>query len=171
MQPIQITCGVRRHSLWVSLVGTAVLVALLLPGCSSDEPTHRGSTADAYALVLRWFVERSETEADQPLVFVEALGEGVNIGLDTQAAVLSSTADFAEVRFIDDRGEAFSDGEVRDGGIFIALGPIVGAGTTVSIESAHITSESSTIVWAFSLVSRDAEWRMRNEPEQVDSQS
>ncbi len=150
---------------------TATLTASLISGCTSDGPAERGSTADAYALVLQWFVDRSESEVDPPLVFVEALGEGVSIGLDTQAAVLSSTVDFAEVRFIDDRSEALSDGVVRDGGILIALGPIVGAGTEVSIESAHITSESSTIVWAFSLVSRDAEWRMRNEPEQVDSQS
>ncbi len=104
---------------------TATLTASLISGCTSDGPAERGSTADAYALVLQWFVDRSESEVDPPLVFVEALGEGVSIGLDTQAAVLSSTVDFAEVRFIDDRSEALSDGVVRDGGILIALGPIV----------------------------------------------
>lgn len=139
-------------------------MATVLFGCSSDDEPDRGSTADAYAVVLRWFVERSGSDAESPLVFVEALGDGVVFGLETQAAVVSSTADFAEVRFIDDRAEAIENDEVRDGGILIALGPAVESGRSVTIESAQLTSESDAVGWTFDLVWRGETWSMRGEP-------
>ncbi len=68
-------------------------------------------------------MDRSGAESERPVVFIEPRGEGLDIGLDTQAAVISASEEFAEVRFIDDRSEALDDEGVRNGGIFIALGP------------------------------------------------
>ncbi len=154
----------RSLSSRIRFVGVAVLMASLLIACSSNDEPDRGSTADAYAVVIRWFVERAESDVDRPLVFVETLGDGVGFGLDTQAAVVSSTAEFAEVRFIDDRAEAFENDEVRGGGILIALGPAVESGRSATIESAQFTSESDSVGWTFDLVSRGATWSLTGEP-------
>jgi hypothetical protein len=150
------------------VIGVLVCVALFLGACSSDGAPERGSTADAYAVVIRWFVDRSGSDEERPLVFVEALGEGVGIGLETQAAVVSSTDEFAEVKFIDDRSEALGDDGVRDGAIFIALGPAVESRRSATIESAEIMSDSKSIGWTFNLISRAGVWTLAGDPVRID---
>lgn len=151
-----------------SAFAAVACVALILSACSSDDAPKRGSTADAYAVVIRWFVDHSGSDQERPTVFVEALGEGVGIGLDTQAAVVSSTGDFAEVKFIDDRSEALSDEGVRDGGIFIALGPAVESERSVTIDAAEIESDTESIGWTFDLISRAGTWTLTDDPVRSD---
>lgn len=158
----------RQRQVGALLACAWALFACLIAGCSSESSTDGGSTADAYAVVIGWFVDRSSSEGERPLVFVEALGEGVGIGLDTQAAVVSSTEEFAEVRFIDDRSEAFDGEVVRDGGIFLALGPAVGSDRSSTIEAVEIESESETASWTFDLVTRAGVWGLRGDPVRSD---
>ena len=139
----------------------------LVPACSSDAQPARGSTADAYAVVVRWFVDHTESGSDHPVVFAGALGEGISIGLDTQAAVISATAEFADVRFIDDRSEVFENDAVRDDGILVALGPAVESEGSTTVESAEFTSPTDMIGWTFDLAFRNGTWNLSREPTRV----
>jgi hypothetical protein len=148
------------------LLGCVVAAVVLLAGAcaSNDDPTSEGQVADAYGHVIRWFVERRASEADQQLVFVEALGEGVGIALDTQAAIVESTQSFADVRFIDDRSEALDADGVRDDGILLALGPAVVDGNSAVIECDEVQSETALISRSFDLRHVGDEWSLRGDP-------
>lgn len=143
-----------------------VLVALQFASCSSasNPPDDLGSASDAYALVIEWFVQSDRGRSDDPLVFVIALGDGTSIGLETQAAVVASTEAVADVRFVDDRSEAFKDGGVREGAIFIALGPIVRTGRRASIDCDEILTPRTELHWKFKLRSGER-WTIVGEPQ------
>lgn len=69
-------------------------------------------------------------EKPEPVsVYVEPLGEGYVIDLAVQASVVRSLDTLAKIRFIDNRAEAIDAGEpdrpIKNGGLLIALGPIV----------------------------------------------
>ena len=138
---------------------------MLVAACgSADEPATVGSTHEAYATVIRWFVGRMPGDADRPVVFVEARGEGVGIDLDTQASVVDSTQSFAEVRFIDDRSEALDSEGVRDGGILLALGPVVAEANTAVIEADELLDEDRVTSRHFELHASDGDWVLQGEP-------
>ncbi len=63
-------------------------------------------------------------------VFVEPLGDGYVIDLAVQARVVTALETVARVRFIDHRAEAIDEDQpgqpVREGGLLVGLGPIVG---------------------------------------------
>ena len=150
----------RRHA-----SACAVVVGLMcIASCSPNETTSTGDVADAYAVVVRWFTDRLVAEDEPPVVFVESRGEGLAIGLELQAAIVAATEDFAKVRFIDDRSEALDSDGVRDGGIFLALGPAVADGSMLEIECDEIVSATADTGWTFQLVYRDQTWELRRDP-------
>lgn len=159
MTPPQFTR--RRRSLWL------LPLMLLATACTSRTPEQQGSTSDAYAVVLQWFAKNAATALERPVVYVEARGEGLGVGLDTQAAIVASTADFADVRFIDDRSEALDSDGVRDGGVFVALGPLIDDGRDFTIECDQILSEDASIVWTFSLSYSGEVWSLTAPPVQA----
>jgi hypothetical protein len=152
----------------VLVAAVVVGVALLAAACGSDgEPTNEGSTHDAYAAVIRWFVDRLPGDAEQHVVFIEARGEGVGIDLDTQAAVVEVSQPFADVRFIDDRSEAIDADGVRDGGVLLGLGPVVVEARTAVIEADEIVDEDTVVSRRFELRLVDDEWVLPGEPAMV----
>lgn len=142
------------------LVPTIAMVA----ACTSDKPQQSGPTSGAYVAVVQWFVENSPDAQDRPIVFVEARGEGLGVGLETQAAVVSGANDFADVRFIDDRSEAMDSDGVRDNGLFIALGPLVEDGDLFNVECDQVLSEEESTVWFFTLRFRNDTWQLTLPP-------
>lgn len=148
----------------VSLVLLVAAIAATVMSCSSANSSEKGDVVDAYAQVIRWFVERAPSGADTQLVFVEARGEGLGIDLDVQAAVVKSTQSVADVRFIDDRSEAIQEDQVRDGGILLAIGPAVVDGRSATIECDEYRDVDVAISRRFSLVFAGGEWVVRGEP-------
>ena len=151
------------------------LVLLTVAGCSdtSDSDT---DFAGAYARVIQWFVDRtgpptSEGDREPMDVFVEARGEGVNIGLSMQAAIIARADPFATVRFIDDRDEALTEEgtKVRDDGVLLALGGAKETGSHVVIECDEFVAADQERTWRFELQTAHDEWMLRGEPEQVES--
>ena len=105
------------------------------------------------------------------MVFVDVLGEGFEIDLDLQAAIVSSSEEFAQVRFIDARSEAFGDGDtVRDEGFLLAFGPAAIDGRTASITSDEVDSPDSARSWSFE-VRHDGEgrWSLVGAPSTIES--
>ncbi len=140
-----------------------MILVIGLVACSPDRAAPAATVADAYAGTVRWFVDRSADPEGRPPVFVEARGEGVSIGLETQAAVVSAADGFADVRFIDHRSEALDTDGVRDGGIFLALGAAVQDNRSVTIDVDEILSETSKISWEFVFDDTDGSWRIRGD--------
>ena len=89
---------------------------------------------------IEWFVDRTAPDSDPQVAFVVAQGEGFDIDLELQAGIVSATAAYADVRFIDDRAEAFGDGDtVRDGGLLLAVGPAVSSkGGAIMIDADRV---------------------------------
>jgi hypothetical protein len=147
---------------------TALLAigSLLLASCSSspDPLDETGPASGAYAVIIDWFVDRDSGLSEDPLVFVTALGLGTSIGLETQAEVVAATEESADVRFVDDRSEAFEDGEVREGAMFLALGPVVRTGRRATIESDEIMSPQAQVHWTFELRFGEKTWTIVGDP-------
>ena len=142
-----------------------VVIGVIAAGaCSSDGSEKAGDVSDAYARVVRWFVDHSAGDADDQLVFVQARGEGLGIDLDTQAAIVESAESFADVRFIDDQSEALDADGVRDGGILLAIGPAVADGSTMVIECDEVSAEDVARSLSFDLRFVAGEWLLRGEP-------
>jgi hypothetical protein len=153
-------------------VTCVVLVVHLLVACSSSGSGDDADVGGAYAAVVRWFVDQSAKGADTPVVFVDTQGEGFEIELGLQATIVSATEEFAHVRFIDDRSEAFGErGEtVRDEGILLAVAPAVIDGRRVSIDCDQIIAPDRVTSWTFEL-QRDSEqrWSLVVAPTTIDS--
>lgn len=158
-----------RHGLLSVCPFLCVFVAFaltwVLNSCSSDSDD--ADVAGAYSEVLRWFVDRGGPHSERPVVFIEPRGEGLDIGLDTQAAVISAADGFAEVRFIDDRSEALDEEGVRDGGIFIALGPGTQDRDLLIVECDEILAEDDELSWSFTLRYRDGQWSRIGTPQPI----
>lgn len=124
--------------------GKVALVALLgvsmSTACAGSSPDDTGQrAASVYVEVVRWFADRSSDDPEPLPVFVEPRGEGASLPLDVQADVVNETQDIAEVRFIDARDEALTDGEdghtvVVDDGVLIRLAPVVEEGDRVLLD-------------------------------------
>jgi hypothetical protein len=113
--------------------------------------------AGAYAHIIEWVAERSAPEAERPVVYVVALGDGFEIDLSLQAAIVSDLRD-DDVQFLDDRSEAFDDaGDVRDGAVLLAVGPAELDGRDVGIEAEEVRSVDASTSWRFELRADD-EW-------------
>src|SRR5688572_4444459 len=139
------TIGVVNALRWLAATSIALLFAA---ACSPDKSGSESDVAGAYARLIQWFVDRTEPapddegERDPVVVFVEARGEGFNVGLSMQAAIIARAEPFATVRFIDDRSEALTDGDapVQDEGLLLALGPAKEHGSKVVIECDEFVS-------------------------------
>jgi len=144
-----------------------LLTAIASCGSKGDTEPH-GDTADAYAIVVRWFVDNYasiDADADvKQVVFVEALGEGVGIGLETQVAFVAASDSFADVRFIDDRAQAMDGDNVRDDVILLAIGPAITDGTMAIIECDQVLSEGNVLSWTFNLVYSAELWTLTSAP-------
>ncbi len=113
----------------------ALLAALAISSCDSDDPTANDvvGPADAITATIAWQASEQEPvlddngEAQLPVIFVVA-GDGATIDVGVQADVAAATVDWATVRFADDVTETFDpdvDGEpVRDDGAMLLLGPM-----------------------------------------------
>ena len=154
------------------LVAVLLIVAAVLgsSACGADPEPEQGSAADAYAVVVGWFVDAAATgttleEDGTTMVFVEPRGDGMTFGVDMQAEIISATKPFADVRFIDDRAEALDEeGVVREGSIFLALGPSSPRGGATTIECDDIASEDRRRSLVFELRWRGGEWVLAGEP-------
>lgn len=148
------------------LTGLATVILTLngVASCRSNPDTEpAGDTADAYAVVVRWFVDNAAGD-DTTVVLIEARGEGVGIGLEDQAALVAATDGFADVRFIDDRAEAIDGDVVRDDVILLAIGPAIAEGTTASIACDQISGAEFVLSWTFDLEYSDDAWRLTSAP-------
>jgi hypothetical protein len=84
---------------------------------------------------------------------------------------VSSSEDFAQVRFIDDRSEALGEDEiVRDDGILLAVGPAIIDGDTVSITSEEVAGGDGAMSWTFEVRrDRDGRWSLGGPPSTIGS--
>lgn len=159
----------RQHAVrGAFLTGLATVVLMLsgITGCRSNPDTEPGGDiADAYAVVVRWFVDNSAPGDNNPLVLIEARGEGLGIGLEAQAALVAASDEFADVRFIDDRAEAMDDEGVRHDVILLAIGPAIAEGTTASIACDQISGPEVVLSWTFSLEFVNDGWRLTSAPQ------
>ena len=140
----------------------------LFMACSPASTSADGDVADAYAVVIEWFADRSSDDPDPLLVFVEARGEGFEIELPAQASVVEASASFADVQFIDDRSEAIGDDGVRDDGILLALGPAVMDGDGAIVECDEIVTSETMTSWRFELRYVRNEWLLVHEPTELE---
>jgi hypothetical protein len=137
----------------------------LVAACTS-ESDGEVDVAGAYGHVVDWVAERSAQDSDRPVVFMIALGEGFEIDLSLQAAILNDASDDVDVQFVDDRSEAFDgDGLVRDNGVLLAVGPASVDRRDVVIEADEVLREEVAISWRFELrVDADDEWSFVGSP-------
>lgn len=146
---------------------TLLLATIASCGSKGDTEPH-GDTADAYAVVVRWFVDNSAATGGNPdvnpVVLIEARGEGVGIGLETQVALVAAADEFADVRFIDDRSEAMDGGEVRDGVILLALGSAITDGTMANVVCDQIVGAEVVLSWTFNLGYGTDGWTLTSDP-------
>ena len=149
-RPLLPVSAVSTRRNWLVALAPLALIPLWTacsPGTSSD-----AAVADAYSEVIKWFADRSPDDPDPLTVFVEARGEGFEIELLAQAAVVEASAPFADVEFIDDRSEAIGDdGVVRDEGLLLAFGPAVLEAELAIIECDEIITMESMHSWRFEL--------------------
>lgn len=143
-----------------------MLVLLVAGGCTTG--SDRDSEADiagAYSHIMEWVAQRSGSDSDRPVVYAVALGEGFSIDLSLQAKILDNVGDEVDVRFVDDRSEAFADGTVRDGGVLMAVGPAVEDNRDIVIEGEETTDDERVIHWRFELrADRNADWSFVRAP-------
>lgn len=154
----------RDGSRIVALLTVLAASASIFVSCSASKPGSTGTAAGAYARVIRWFVDQKAAESGKRVVFVQARGDGLSIGLEIQASVVSGAESFAEVRFIDDPSEALDTAGVREGGIFLALGPAVPESGAVTIDCDEIVARDSQTTLTFSLMFINGAWALRGEP-------
>jgi hypothetical protein len=124
-----------RSMLAVTAVATVLLLAA---GCDSSSSSEVRA-GQAYEAVVRWLAQDSTADPEPLPVFIESRGEGAAISLDVQAQVVAQATDIADVRFIDDRGEALTEADdgqlvVRDEGVLIRLGPVVEDGDRITLQ-------------------------------------
>ncbi len=113
--------------------------------------------------------EASIPEEAAPLqVFVEPRGEGATISLGVQADVVATLQDVADVRFIDDLGEALETNDegtvvVVGDGILLRLPPVPEQGRSVTLEVDRFGAERFTTM-EFTLRKRENQWSVVGDP-------
>jgi hypothetical protein len=152
-----------RAGLLVSLASLALFGACTSDSAEGDDD----DLAGAYAHVIEWIAGRSAQDSDRPVVFVVALGEGFDIDLSLQAAVVSESSDDVDVQFLDDRSEAFDGDDVRDDGVLLAVGPADTEGDDVVIEANEEHSVDDVTSWLFALSPDDDDWSFAEPPSTV----
>ncbi len=125
-----------------------------------------------YDKIVQWFADESTDDPEPLPVFIEPRGEGASIQLDVQAELIKSTQDFATVKFIDSRDEAFvteEDGTtvVADDGILIRLAPVVEEGDKVRIDVDLHDKDEEFRTMQFNLHLVGDEWVIDREPIRV----
>jgi hypothetical protein len=147
----------------------ACLLLAVAAACSNSSESEVRASA-VYEGVMRWLAAESDTDPDPLPVFVEPRGEGTSIDLEVQADVVESSADVADVRFIDTRDEALmTDDEtgvviVRDDGLLIRLGPVLEEGRRVTLDVDVFVDEATDETLRFSMLATGDEWRVLGEP-------
>jgi hypothetical protein len=141
-----------------------VVWCLALVGACTSTSGDGSDVAGAYAYIIEWIVADSPSDSDPPVAFVVAQGEGFQIGLSLQAGVVSDLEDDVDVRFVDDRAEAFDEGEVRDEGVLIGLGPAVADGAEVVIDGDETVSMDEVTAWEFRLRRVGDDWSFTMPP-------
>lgn len=126
----------RRGATVVAIVATMSMVSTCATGSTSGSEVRAGAV---YEGIIRWFAQRDDADPDPLAVFIEPRGEGASIELEVQTGLISSTADVAEVRFIDSLDEALitdSSGSrsVVDDGVLIRLAPVVERGSRIRLQ-------------------------------------
>lgn len=169
----------RRTVALVALVG---LLGALAPACTSSSPSQQRAES-VYAAVVRWFAGQHGGD-DQLAVFIEPRGEGTEISLEVQAALVSDVVDVADVRFIDAREEALEEVElstettteageqgsgvtvwqVRNGGVLIRIGPVIEDGDQVRMEVDRWVVDDSFTTLTFVVGQRAGEWVVIGDP-------
>jgi hypothetical protein len=108
------------------LLRRAVGAVLVLSGCGDGISAGDESTADIYAVAIRWLVEDSSDSGIEK-VFVEGVGDEA-IALGVEVEVVNRLRDALTIRFIDSRDEAIDISEpgdpVRGDGVLIGLGSL-----------------------------------------------
>jgi hypothetical protein len=141
-----------------------VAACLMLVGACASTSGDDPDVAGAYAYIIEWIVADSASDSDPPVAFVVPQGEGFGIDLSLQAGVISDLEDEVDVRFVDDRTEAFDDGAVRDDGVLIGLGPAVTDGAEVVIDGDETVSIDEVTAWEFRLRRVGDEWSFTAPP-------
>lgn len=131
-------------------VVTIALVAVLVPACS-DSADSEGieRLVDTYEAAVRTFARDAPTPdppvssgGRRPVVYMVGF-EGDPIGPRVQAEVVSRVVEQIDVRFADDRDEAFGrDGTVRDAGVLIEMGSVPDDGDEFQVDAVWQRSPS-----------------------------
>lgn len=151
------------------LIAACVLLALPAAACSNSSESEIRASA-VYEGVMRWLAAQSLADPEPLPVFVEPRGEGTSIDLEVQADVVESSADVADVRFIDTRDEALvTDDEtgtvvVRDDGVLIRLGPVLEEGQRVTLDVDVFVNEEIDQTLRFSMLATGDQWRVLGDP-------
>ncbi len=126
---------------WLAIAATAILAS-----CAETRGPSQPSSAAVYSGVVRWLAARSATDPEPLPVFVESIAADHAIGVDAQVKVIDTTAGIATVRFVDSGDEAIVDADgtkaIKDGGVFVALGPVVARDQDVEVELANVDPAS-----------------------------
>jgi hypothetical protein len=148
-----------------------VLACLAVAAACTSDPDRDADVAGAYVHIIEWVAARATPLSDQPVVFVIALGEGFDIDLSLQAAILHDSSDDLDVQFLDDRSEAFDeDDDIRDGGVLLEIGPAKIDGDHVVIEGDEVRSADDATSWQFELRADDeGAWTFVGSPVPADS--
>lgn len=160
-----------------------VLLVLALAGlasCGDDDgsteqsPNQRlveiySATVEAIAAQDRP-VDPEGDDTSMVTLFLQAR-EDTEINADVQVGVVNALDDWANVRFIDDLGEAIdvdADGApVRDDGFLIGLGPVTDGAVVASLTADSYVSEDLTLVFDVSVRRRAGTWEVEQPLEGV----
>ncbi|MFN8023578.1 MAG: hypothetical protein U0Q03_18760 [Acidimicrobiales bacterium] len=160
--------GPRRSLAWAGLVAIA---AVSCTDPSSTPDPERDRTAGVYAAIVEWFAAAHDDDPVPLPVFVEPRGDGASIPLEAQTALITATADEADVRFIDVRDEALVDVDghlvAADDGLLLRLPPVDEMARPVVADVDVHLQDARFLTLRFELDREGEQWSVTGPPEQL----
>jgi hypothetical protein len=147
---------------WAIVVVAAA--AAIGAGCAGSAQGDGARSAEVYVATIRSVLAELPPPAERdvlPVVYVVSVGEQ-DIRADVQAEVAEDLNDDAEVRFADRRSEAVLEDDenvpVRDDGVLIALGELVGDDDPVEVTVEVYRSETDSSKRVLTIERRSSRW-------------
>ena len=145
----------------------AVVLALILAGVSmvgcddppSEDSLSNGALTEIYVAVLTHAQQHSSFNPDPSTVFVKPLSDGQVVPLDAQVGIVEALREQFDVVFVDADDEAFGkDDSIREGGAFVAVGPVVRRQASATVMFQEIFPNKPSRSWTMSFRERDDVW-------------
>lgn len=140
-------------------------LALVAVAACSEADANEGTPREAAIVeqVVRSVVDAEPVDPEQPdaVPIAYVIGVEGTISIEVQASVAASLVDEIDVRFADERSEAFDESEeqrVRDGGVLIVVGEIPPEGRTVDLEVDRYVAAEDRHRIVMSLRFRSPDW-------------